>query len=214
MRSVLSADKTLLLSVLCFSRMLISNVCYELYWPTLFPGIFLKPFKKLAARVLSGLKPLGCSSCFYPIKHLLVFKQYLILYMKSLGVYVQKTIDNSIESTISHIFYLLGLCEIKQNVCGLIVEWPTHFRQKASHWISVQGLPGVRQSWTRSSLYCKRESNETFTCCSFHHVSYQSGFQETIATLTSDCSEILEKELQKIVLIGSKLIKTNMWESK
>ena len=29
-----------------------------------FPGMFLKSFKKLAAHVLSGLKPLGCVSWF------------------------------------------------------------------------------------------------------------------------------------------------------
>ena len=35
--------------------------CYELH---AFPGMVLKPFKKLAARVLLGIKPLGCASWF------------------------------------------------------------------------------------------------------------------------------------------------------
>ena len=33
--------------------------CYEIYWHVAFSGMFLKPFKKPAARVSSGLKPRG-----------------------------------------------------------------------------------------------------------------------------------------------------------
>ena len=46
---------------------------------TLFCGMFLKPFKNLAARVLSGLKTLGYASCFYTsIKPCCsIFKHYI-----------------------------------------------------------------------------------------------------------------------------------------
>ena len=49
---------------LIFSHMLISSIHKSIitdYWHA-FPGMFLKPFKKLPARVLLGLKPLSCLS--------------------------------------------------------------------------------------------------------------------------------------------------------
>ena len=69
---VLTPDKTsslLVCGVKYFSRMLISNVHKSIIvmnesLDTRFSRMFLKPFKKLAARVLSGLKPLGCASWF------------------------------------------------------------------------------------------------------------------------------------------------------
>ena len=63
--------------------MLVSNVhkCVILYWRTLLQEFFWRRSKKIAARVLSGIKPFGCSSfiLFYfilfvnPIKHPCLF---------------------------------------------------------------------------------------------------------------------------------------------
>ena len=70
---VLKPDKTsslLVCSVLCFACMLISNVHKSIIVMNSldtrfnFLRMFLKSFKKLAAHVLLGLKPLGLASWF------------------------------------------------------------------------------------------------------------------------------------------------------